>query len=56
MKHALYVYAEDAYGNWGKAELTLNGFRVEPGQKIGDADDLCRHDGAGGRCCRPYPL
>lgn len=36
-KHALYVYAEDAYGNWGKAELTLNGFRVEPGQKIGDA-------------------
>ncbi len=36
-EHALYVYAEDAYGNWGKAELTLNGFRVEPGQKIGDA-------------------
>ena len=36
-KHTLYVYAEDAYGNWGKAELTLNGFRVEPGQKIGDA-------------------
>lgn len=37
-EHALYVYAEDAYGNWGKAELTLNGFRVEPGQKIGEAD------------------
>lgn len=36
-KHTLYVYAEDAYGNWGEKELTLNGFRVEPGQKIGDA-------------------
>ena len=37
-EHALYVYAEDAYGNWGKAELTLIGFRVEPGQIIGKAD------------------
>ena len=37
-KHTLYVYAEDAYGNWGEKELTLNGFRVEPGQKIGKAD------------------
>ena len=36
-KHTLYVYAEDAYGNWGEEKLTLNGFRVEPGQKIGDA-------------------
>lgn len=36
-KHTLYVYAEDAYGNWGEKELTLIGFRVEPGQKIGDA-------------------
>jgi len=37
-KHTLYVYAEDAYGNWGEKELTLIGFRVEPGQKIGDAN------------------
>lgn len=36
-EHALYVYAEDAYGNWGEEKLTLIGFRVEPGQKIGDA-------------------
>ena len=36
-KHTLYVYAEDAYGNWGEEKLTLIGFRVEPGQKIGDA-------------------
>ena len=36
-KHTLYVYAEDAYGNWGEEKLTLNGLRVEPGQKIGDA-------------------
>lgn len=36
-EHTLYVYAEDAYGNWGEEKLTLNGFRVEPGQKIGDA-------------------
>lgn len=36
-KHTLYVYAEDAYGNWGEEKLTLNGFRVEPGQKIGNA-------------------
>ena len=37
-KHTLYVYAEDAYGNWGEKELTLIGFRVEPGQIIGKAD------------------
>ena len=37
-EHTLYVYAEDAYGNWGEKKLTLNGFRVEPGQKIGEAD------------------
>lgn len=36
-EHTLYVYAEDAYGNWGEKKLTLIGFRVEPGQKIGDA-------------------
>lgn len=36
-EHTLYVYAEDAYGNWGEEKLTLIGFRVEPGQKIGDA-------------------
>ena len=37
-EHTLYVYAEDAYGNWGEKKLTLIGFRVEPGQKIGEAD------------------
>ena len=37
-EHTLYVYAEDAYGNWGEEKLTLIGFRVEPGQKIGEAD------------------
>lgn len=37
-KHTLYVYAEDAYGNWGEKKLTLIGFRVEPGQIIGKAD------------------
>lgn len=37
-EHTLYVYAEDAYGNWGEKELTLIGFRVEPGQIIGKAD------------------
>lgn len=36
-EHTLYVYAEDAYGNWGEEKLTLIGFHVEPGQKIGDA-------------------
>lgn len=36
-EHTLYVYAEDAYGNWGEEKLTLIGFRIEPGQKIGDA-------------------
>lgn len=35
--HTLYIYAEDAYGNFGELTLTLNGRRNEPGQKIGTA-------------------
>lgn len=36
-EHTLYIYAEDAYGNFGKKELKLTGERRDPGQKIGTA-------------------
>lgn len=35
--HVLYVYAEDALGNYGELTLNLNGQRRESGQKIGTA-------------------
>lgn len=35
--HTLYIYAEDAYGNYGELTLTLKGQRNEAGQKIGTA-------------------
>lgn len=35
--HTLYIYAEDAYGNYGELTLTLNGRRNEAGQRIGTA-------------------
>lgn len=35
--HTLYIYAEDAYGNYGELTLTLNGQRREAGQKVGTA-------------------
>ena len=35
--HTLYIYAEDAYGNYGEVTLTLQGLRREPGQQIGKA-------------------
>lgn len=35
--HTLYVYAEDALGNYGELTLTLNGQRRESGQQIGTA-------------------
>ena len=39
-EHTLYVYAEDAYGNYGEETLTLIGLRREAGQKIGEATVL----------------
>lgn len=36
-EHILYVYAEDAFGNFGELTLTLMGQRRESGQKIGTA-------------------
>lgn len=35
--HTLYIYAEDAYGNYGDLTLTLIGQRNQNGQKIGSA-------------------
>ena len=35
--HTLYIYAEDALGNYGELTLTLMGERRESGQKIGNA-------------------
>ena len=35
--HHLYIYAEDAYGNYGEKTLEFTGYRVEPGHKIGEA-------------------
>jgi len=35
--HILYIYAEDALGNYGELELTLKGQRREAGQQIGKA-------------------
>ena len=35
--HTLYIYAEDAYGNYGSKTLTLNGRRAMTGQKKGTA-------------------
>lgn len=35
--HTVYIYAEDAYGNYGEKTLELIGQRNEPGQKIGNA-------------------
>lgn len=35
--HTLYIYAEDAYGNYGERTLEFTGYRVEPGQEIGKA-------------------
>ena len=35
--HTLYIYAEDAQGNFGELTLTLNGQRNEAGQKVGTA-------------------
>ena len=35
--HTLYIYAEDALGNYGELTLHLNGQRRESGQKIGKA-------------------
>ena len=35
--HTLYIYAEDAFGNYGEMTLTLNGQRREAGQKTGTA-------------------
>ena len=36
-EHILYIYAEDALGNYGELTLTLMGQRREAGQKIGTA-------------------
>ena len=36
-EHILYIYAEDALGNYGELTLTLVGERREAGQKIGTA-------------------
>lgn len=36
-EHILYIYAEDAFGNFGELTLTLMGQRREAGQKIGTA-------------------
>lgn len=36
-EHTLYIYAEDALGNYGELTLTLMGQRREAGQKIGTA-------------------
>lgn len=38
--HTLYIYSEDAYGNWGEKSVEYIGRRREPGQKIGDATIL----------------
>ena len=35
--HTLYIFAEDAWGNYGELTLTLNGQRRESGQQIGKA-------------------
>ena len=35
--HELYIYAEDAFGNYGELRLDLQGQRREPGQQIGKA-------------------
>lgn len=35
--HTLYIYAEDALGNYGELTLTLRGQRRESGQQIGTA-------------------
>lgn len=35
--HTLYIYAEDALGNYGELTLTLKGQRRESGQQIGTA-------------------
>ena len=35
--HTLYIYAEDAYGNYGELTLTLQGQRNQAGQKTGNA-------------------
>ena len=35
--HTLYIYAEDALGNYGEQTLTLKGQRREAGQQIGTA-------------------
>lgn len=35
--HTLYIYAEDAYGNYGELTLTLKGQRNQAGQVIGTA-------------------
>ena len=35
--HTVYIYAEDAFGNFGELNLTLNGERNQKGQKIGTA-------------------
>lgn len=39
-EHTLYIYAEDAYGNFGERTLTFTGKRREAGQKIGEATIL----------------
>lgn len=36
-EHTLYIYAEDAYGNFGELTLTLKGQRNQDGQKKGIA-------------------
>lgn len=36
-EHILYIYAEDAYGNYGEMTLTLRGQRNQSGQKTGTA-------------------
>ncbi len=36
-QHILYIYAEDADGNYGEKTITLVGKRTEAGQKIGTA-------------------
>lgn len=36
-EHTLYIYAEDAYGNYGELTLTLKGQRNQAGQKKGTA-------------------
>ena len=35
--HTLYIYAEDAFGNYGELTLTLKGIRREAGQEAGKA-------------------